>query len=84
MLIFHDAPGSNLGPEVGYANKVRGFPESLQRKKKVGIVPGIRSRPLPSTQFPIYQSAYEGPNLKDVPHILVTFCIVCTTDGFVK
>jgi len=83
VLIFQDVPGSNLGPEAGYANKVRGFPESLQ-KKKVGIVPGIRSRPLPSTPFPISHSACEGPNLKDMPHILVTVCIVCTTDGFIK
>ena len=40
MLIFEDVPGSNLGPEAVYANKVRGFPESLQIKK-VGIVPEI-------------------------------------------
>lgn len=32
MLIFQDVPGSNLGPEARYANKVSGFPESLQEK----------------------------------------------------
>ena len=32
VLIFQVVPGPNLGPEAGYANKVRGFRESLQKK----------------------------------------------------
>lgn len=51
-------------------------------KKKVGIVPEIRSRPLSSTPFPVYHSGYEGPNLKDKRRILVTFCIAWAAAGF--
>jgi hypothetical protein len=74
VLIFQDVSGSNLGPEAGYANKFRVFLNPS--RNKVEVVPEIRSRPLPSTSVTIYNSAYEGPNLEYLPHILGTSCRV--------
>jgi hypothetical protein len=71
VLIFQDVPGSNLSPETEFANKFRGF-LNPSVKKKVWVVPEIRSRLVRSTPFTVYHSGYDGPNLEDVSRILGT------------